>query len=212
MKSVSILLTLCLAGVITACSTFASPTETPVPTETPTDVPSPTMTFTPAATQTPIVIIVTATPDAAAQATSEPTAAPQSSRNDSSFATRTNCTPNSSWTTRYTVRAGNTVGQIAQATGSTVAAIAEGNCLSNANNIFVGQRLRVPRTPVFEVATEEVTEEPTEEVTEEATEEATEEVTEEPTEEVTEEVTEEATEEVTEEATEEATEEVTEEP
>ena len=203
--NLSIILFASLALVIAACTGSPAATETPTvtPTETATTVPPPTEV---PPTQTPIVVTVVVTEEDSA------TAAPASSNNSSSFATRTGCTVNGDWTTTYTVKSGDTVAKIASATNSTVANIATGNCLSNANNIYVGQVLRVPSTPVFTTTTEEATEEVTEEATEEATEEPTEEaeVTEEATEEA--EVTEEATEEPTEEATEEPTEEATEEP
>ncbi|MEL6271407.1 MAG: LysM peptidoglycan-binding domain-containing protein [Chloroflexota bacterium] len=206
MKSLKLLLAATVMVVVAACSPQAQPTPTvePSPTEEP-------ATDTPAPTQTPIVItqVVTA----------QPTAAPASTGNQSLFATRTNCTVNAGWTVEYTVQAGDTVSRIAAAASSTVQAVSDGNCLGNANNIFVGQNLRLPQQPVFAPTEEtpEATEEPTDAATEEMTEEpmATEEMTEEPmaTEEM-EEMTEEpmATEEPTSEATEESMPEMTEEP
>lgn len=58
-----------------------------------------------------------------------------------------NCTPRQDWTTTYTVVSGDTLGQIAQRTGSSVTDLSAGNCLSNPNAISVGQTLRVPRAP-----------------------------------------------------------------
>ncbi len=57
-----------------------------------------------------------------------------------------NCTINEDWQA-YTVVAGDTLAKIAQLTDSTVAALAEGNCLNNVNLIQVGQALRVPTVP-----------------------------------------------------------------
>jgi LysM repeat protein len=47
-------------------------------------------------------------------------------------------------TAAYTVRAGETLSEIAARTGSTVAALAKANHLRNANHLTAGQRLRVP--------------------------------------------------------------------
>jgi LysM repeat protein len=196
-RSLTFILLGSIALLIAACGPAPEPTATPTPTETPTLIPSPTVI---PPTQTPIIVTVVVTQDTA------PTAAPAPDRNNTgAFATRTSCTVNADWTTTYRVQSGDTVGRIASATGSTVAAITNGNCLANANNIFVGQVLRVPQPPVFGNPAEE-TEDATEEATEDATEE-TEDATEE-TEDATEEATEDATEDATEEATEDATEEV----
>lgn len=48
----------------------------------------------------------------------------------------------------YVVRVGDTLLRIAQRTGSTVTELAYANCLPNANLVYVGQQLRVPRLPV----------------------------------------------------------------
>jgi LysM repeat protein len=55
--------------------------------------------------------------------------------------------PRSDWTIFYTVVAGDTLGSIATRTNSTVGQLAAGNCLTNPNNIAVGQQIRVPRVP-----------------------------------------------------------------
>jgi len=47
-------------------------------------------------------------------------------------------------TAAYTVRAGETLSEIAARTGSTVAALAKANHLRNANHLTAGQRLRIP--------------------------------------------------------------------
>jgi LysM repeat protein len=45
----------------------------------------------------------------------------------------------------YTVVRGDTLGTIAQRSGTTVAVLTQANCLANPNTISVGQRIRVPR-------------------------------------------------------------------
>jgi len=57
------------------------------------------------------------------------------------------CTVNTSWPL-YTVVAGDTLASIATRTGSSIAALALANCLTNQNNIAVGQQLHVPHIPV----------------------------------------------------------------
>ena len=58
-----------------------------------------------------------------------------------------NCTPRTDWTNIYTVAAGDTLFSIAQQVGSTVADLAQANCLTNASVIVVGQQIRVPNPP-----------------------------------------------------------------
>lgn len=58
-----------------------------------------------------------------------------------------NCSPRADWPI-YVVVAGDTLAGIAQRTGSTVGDLTAANCLANANTIFVGQQIRVPRLPV----------------------------------------------------------------
>lgn len=58
------------------------------------------------------------------------------------------CQVREDWS-RYIVPRGDTVGRIAQRTGSTVSEIAEASCLQNPNLIEVGQELRVPPDPNF---------------------------------------------------------------
>ncbi|MEP7292987.1 MAG: Gmad2 immunoglobulin-like domain-containing protein, partial [Chloroflexota bacterium] len=48
----------------------------------------------------------------------------------------------------YVVQVGDTLLRIAQRVGSTVTELAYANCIPNANLVFVGQQLRVPRLPV----------------------------------------------------------------
>jgi LysM repeat protein len=56
------------------------------------------------------------------------------------------CAPNTSWPI-YTIAPGDTLSSIAQRVNSTVAALAQANCLANPNTIAVGQRIRVPSLP-----------------------------------------------------------------
>lgn len=58
-----------------------------------------------------------------------------------------NCPLPPGWTV-YTVEAGDSMGLIAQQTDSSIAELTQGNCLSNADELYVGQALYVPRTPV----------------------------------------------------------------
>ncbi len=67
--------------------------------------------------------------------------------NDDASNPPVSCTPRTDWTTAYTVSAGDTLSRIAQRTGTTADALAQGNCLADANSIFSGQQLRVPRAP-----------------------------------------------------------------
>ncbi len=61
-------------------------------------------------------------------------------------ATVTNCTPRTDWVL-YTVKAGDTLGVIAQNVGSTITDLTRANCLPNPDSIVVGQQLRVPKLP-----------------------------------------------------------------
>ena len=92
------------------------------------------------ATQTPLV--VTATP--AATTAVIPTTAPLAT---TAPVVVQPCGIPSGWIA-YRVVAGDTVGNLAQRTGTTAAQLASGNCLVNANVISVGQTLYVPRAPV----------------------------------------------------------------
>ncbi|MCI0714300.1 MAG: LysM peptidoglycan-binding domain-containing protein [Chloroflexi bacterium] len=90
----------------------------------------------PTATQN--VVVVTSTPTVTVAVSSTPFL----NNNPGS-----NCQIQTSWTV-YIVQPGDTLGTIAQATGSTVNALTTGNCLSNPDLLSVGQRLRVPRLPL----------------------------------------------------------------
>lgn len=54
------------------------------------------------------------------------------------------CTPRKDWGLSYTVKEGDAMARIAQAYGTYADDLAAGNCLSDANMIYVGQTLRVP--------------------------------------------------------------------
>jgi LysM repeat protein len=58
------------------------------------------------------------------------------------------CTPRADWAFTYTVVSGDTLGKIAEHVRSTVETLRQGNCLRDANQISVGQILRVPQAPV----------------------------------------------------------------
>lgn len=60
------------------------------------------------------------------------------------------CVIRTDWPT-YTVQRGDTLFGIASRTGSTVAALAQANCLANANILYAGQVLRVPQLPATPV-------------------------------------------------------------
>ena len=58
-----------------------------------------------------------------------------------------NCPLPPGWMT-YTVEAGDSMGLLAQQTDSTITELTQANCLDNADSIYVGQVLYVPRAPV----------------------------------------------------------------
>jgi LysM repeat protein len=99
----------------------------------PTAMPTPFPTVMPVATQP--VIIVTATPYPTNQPL--PTSIP---------ATQFNCTPQSGWPV-YIVQTGDTLGEIATRTRTTVETLTQANCLTNAELIYAGQSLFVPFVP-----------------------------------------------------------------
>ena len=111
-----------LIAFVTACaSTGTEPTETPSPTATVTLTATVTPTQTMTATLTTPVVITRNAP--------------------------AGCQIRTDWSI-YTVISGDTLMRIANRYGSTVTALTQANCLANANNIAVGQQLRVPVTPV----------------------------------------------------------------
>lgn len=61
--------------------------------------------------------------------------------------TGTSCVPRNDWPL-YSVIPGDTLGSIAQRANTTFNQLAQANCLSNVDQISVGQQLRVPTVPV----------------------------------------------------------------
>lgn len=73
-------------------------------------------------------------------------------------ATSTPCAPRADWTDSYTIQSGDTLFSIAQRYGLSLAQLQTGNCITDANQIFAGQTLRVPfvaptSTPILETPT-----------------------------------------------------------
>lgn len=102
--------------------------------------PLPTQTALP--TQTPL-----ATAQLAATATPAPTATTMVNTVNTPIPVANRpCATRTDWPVYYVV-SGDTLADIAQRSASTVNDLATANCLANANNIFVGQQLRVPRIP-----------------------------------------------------------------
>jgi LysM repeat protein len=60
----------------------------------------------------------------------------------------TACTPRSDWAFTYTIQSGDTLADIASRANTNALAVAQGNCLSNPDDIDVGQQLRLPQAPV----------------------------------------------------------------
>jgi hypothetical protein len=60
-----------------------------------------------------------------------------------------NCAATPSGWISYTVEPGDSMGLLADQTSSTIQELVTGNCLDNADQIFVGQVLYVPRQPVI---------------------------------------------------------------
>jgi LysM repeat protein len=58
-----------------------------------------------------------------------------------------NCTPRADWTFIYTVVSGDTLVDIASRASTSADALAQANCLANADNIAIGQQLRLPQAP-----------------------------------------------------------------
>lgn len=80
--------------------------------------------------------------------TSTPSATPSPSQTPSQAAPQPQpgCTVRTDWPT-YTVVAGDNLGRIAARAGTTIAQLSSANCLSDPNQLRVGQVLRVPRIP-----------------------------------------------------------------
>lgn len=71
---------------------------------------------------------------------------------NSTTSTNPSCTPRSDWFT-YAVQSGDTLGQIATRVGSSVSELTQANCLSNANVLYTGQQLYVPKQPTSNLQT-----------------------------------------------------------
>lgn len=99
--------------------TFEPPTATPAPSSTPT--------ITPTATLQGIVDV----PGLHGLETPTPSSTP-------------GCTPRADWQLTYEIQAGDALDNIAGRYGTTRWDLAEGNCLTDPNAIFIGQKLRVP--------------------------------------------------------------------
>jgi LysM repeat protein len=57
------------------------------------------------------------------------------------------CPPPTGWV-QYTVEAGDSISALAEATGTTIADLVNGNCLSDENTLFTGQVIYLPRSPI----------------------------------------------------------------
>ncbi len=101
------------------------------------------------ATPVPIVLAATGTP--APQLTPPPQATAVPPTALPLVVQQVTCIVNASWPI-YVVRAGDTLGTLAQRTSTTVTLLAQANCLANANSISVGQPLRLPQLPVNTLA------------------------------------------------------------
>ncbi|MBC6937303.1 MAG: LysM peptidoglycan-binding domain-containing protein [Chloroflexi bacterium] len=131
-------------SVIPAATDTPAPTVTHTPTFTPSatwtlsDTPSPTYTSTPTATHTPRP---TETSGIRPTPTGTLTAAPPI-RDITAV-----CTLQPGWVA-YTVRQNETLSTIARSVGSTPVSLQRANCLEDANQIYAGQVILVPRLPV----------------------------------------------------------------
>ncbi len=63
----------------------------------------------------------------------------------------TSCAPRADWNFSYTVQSGDTLFRVAQSFGVNAAELQTANCLANADQIQVGQVLRVPQQPATAV-------------------------------------------------------------
>lgn len=119
----------------------SSPTPTHTPTSTNTSVPTATATLTATSTPTPAPSS-TPTPTLTRTPTTAPTSAPANT------ATAVVCVAPFGWLT-YTVQPGNTLASIAEASGTTVTELRTANCLPASASVRIGDRLYVPRLPLF---------------------------------------------------------------
>jgi len=60
-----------------------------------------------------------------------------------------NCTPRADWTLTYTVQPGNSLSEIARASGVSLTELAQGNCIADVNRIVAGQKLLVPKLVII---------------------------------------------------------------
>ncbi len=111
-------------GMLMLAGCFADPTPTPQAMIEVSATPRPTQTDIP----------LTATPD--------------------QTATPTPCVVNATWQDTYTVKAGDTLAQIAYLLGISVEALAQGNCLVRQDFVYVGQLLYVPNAFALGLATD----------------------------------------------------------
>jgi hypothetical protein len=120
-------LLIALGALILCACNLARVTPTPPPTITPTFVPAATL---------PIIVVPSITP----LGTLQPTP-PQ-------FLTNSACIPTqpTGWVT-YTIVAGDSLIGLAQTTQTSVQSLMTINCISNPDNIFVGQVIFLPFTP-----------------------------------------------------------------
>jgi len=114
------LVTLTPSNTLLPPPTLPPPTNTPLPSPTP----SVTLTFTP---------IVAAVPGLIGLETATPESTP-------------GCVVRKDWKLTYTVQANDSLSQIAQTYGTDSQDLAQGNCLSDRNKIYIGEVLHVPGT------------------------------------------------------------------
>lgn len=124
--------------LIFTASPSSSPTESQVPTSSPTETQIP-----PSSTATNTLPAMQMLPSSTA-APSTKTAAPSPSTAPTSSSQAANCNPRSDWEI-YIIQAGDTLSQIALDSGASVTELLQANCLENARDIMVGQKLYVPR-------------------------------------------------------------------
>ncbi len=111
-----------------------------------TDTPAPTATTAPSTTAPPEATATTATLPTATLPAPTATIAPAASTDTPPPPpTATPCGPPPGWV-EYIIQQGDTLGRLAQATGTTVAEIQLANCLTN-TTIFTGSRLFLPVLP-----------------------------------------------------------------
>lgn len=137
MISLRLILLVALVAVFTsACnlgSNMAEPTEEGTPIARVTNTVQAAPTATPTATQTRPAPVVTNTRPAPTAFVPTAYVPP--------------CTPRTDWPYIYSVQAGDTLARIAARVNSTASAIAAANCIANANQISVGQQIRLPFMP-----------------------------------------------------------------